>query len=58
MATALHPHYTPVVLKNIAPGSVAAVRGALVNVLMTAIMSADCAELTTAIMSADCAEPD
>ena len=44
MATALHPHYTPVVLKKIAPDSVAAVKEKLVNELKTAIMSADCVE--------------
>ena len=44
MATALHPHYTPAVLKKITPDSVAAVKEKLVNELKTAIMSADCAE--------------
>ena len=44
MATALHPHYTPVVLKKVAPNSVAAVKEKLVNKLKAAIMSADCAE--------------
>ena len=44
MATALHPHYTPAVLKKIAPDSVAAVKQKIVNELKTAIMSADCAE--------------
>jgi hypothetical protein len=41
MATALHPHYTPVVLKKIAPDSVAAVKEKIVNELKTAIMSAE-----------------
>ena len=44
MATALHPHYTPVVLKKIAPDSVVAVKEKLVHELKTDIMSADCAE--------------
>ena len=44
MATALHPHYTPVVLKKIAHDSVAAVKENLVNELKTAIMSADCTQ--------------
>ena len=44
MATALHSRYTPIVLKKIAPDSVAAVKEKLVNELKTAIMSADCAE--------------
>ena len=44
MATAIHPHYTPVVLKKIAHDSAAAVKEKLVNELKTAIMSAGCAE--------------
>ena len=44
MTTALHPHYTPVFLKKVAPDSVESVKEKLVNELKTAIMSADCAE--------------
>ena len=44
MATALHLHCTPVVLKKIAPDSVATVKEKLVNDLKTVIMSADWAE--------------
>ena len=44
MATPLHPHYTSVVLKKIAPDSMAAVKEKLVNELKTAIVFADCAE--------------
>ena len=38
MATALHPHYTLVVLKNIAPDNVATVKEKHENELKTAIM--------------------
>ena len=44
MATALHLHNTPVVLKKIAHDSVAAVKEKLVNELKTAIMSVYCTE--------------